>query len=155
MVRQIGTLAFVVTLVVVGLPVTAQAEGERPTASPQRVLTWHGQPLSTVLGDAGHARTSPKWSGGAHDPVVLFVAQDRAGEQQAEETQGMSRRKKVLIGTGIGVAAGAAFGAYAGASYCANETGVNCDSGQAQAGFTGVFALIGVGVGAGIGALFP
>ena len=90
MVRQIGTLAFVVTLVVVGLPVTAQAEGERPTASPQRVLTWHGQPLSTVLGDAGHARTSPKWSGGAHDPVVLFVAQDRAGEQQAEETQGMS-----------------------------------------------------------------
>ena len=156
MIRQIGALTLVVTLSIVGLPVTVHAEGkEQKTVPSQRVLTWHGQPLSEVLGTSGNAITQAEASGGVHSPVILIVAQGQTGQQRAEETQGMSRSKKVWLGVGIGAATGAALGAYAGVSYCRNEGGINCDSGQAQAQATGIFTLIGVGIGAGIGALLP
>ncbi len=97
--RRISALTLVLSLPFIGAPLPVHAASEE--LPPERVLTWHGQPLSEVLGNPGNAFTRTESSNGAHSPVVLFGDQGQAG-QEPDDGEGMSGRKKFWIAAAVG-----------------------------------------------------
>ena len=135
--RRISALALVVTLALVGLPLSAQAGDEE---SPP--VTLNGRSLvRSPLSDMLYGRVTK-----------VAVALSEQPTAQEDEGNWWERRSGKTKGAIIGAAAGAGIGLWYGVALCGNERGANCD-GQVQAGSAAIFGLIGAGIGVGIGAL--
>ena len=81
----------------------------------------------------------------AFEPGLVSLDAQAGGAQQADDDgeRGGSKRKSVLIGGAVGTGVGL----YVGAMGCCNEGNCACSS-------TGLGGLLGLAIGAGIGALF-
>jgi len=138
-VRRISALALVVTLSLVGLPLSAQAGDEE---SPPVTLNGRSlvrSPLSDMLYGLEFAKVA--------------VALSEQPTAQEDEGNWWERRSGKTKGAIIGAAAGAGSGLWLAVTQCGNSGGVNCDSGKYQAGAGAIFGLIGTGIGVAIGAL--
>ena len=140
-VRRISALALVVTLSLVGLPLSAQAGDEE---SPPVTLNGRSlvrSPLSDMLYGLEFAK------------VAVALSEQPTAQEDEDEGNWWERRSGKTKGAIIGAAAGAGIGLGLAVTRCGNSGGVNCDSGKFQAGAGAIFGLIGTGIGVAIGAL--
>jgi len=138
-VRRISALALVVTLALVGLPLSAQAGDEE---SPP--VTLNGRSLvRSPLSDMLYGRVAK---------VAVALSEQPTAQEDKDQGKWWERRSGKTKGAIIGATAGAGIGLGFGVTLCGNEGGVNCN-GQVQAGSAAIFGLIGAGIGVGIGAL--
>ncbi len=136
-VRRISALALVVTLSLVGLPLSAQAGDEE---SPP--VTLNGRSLvRSPLSDMLYGRVTK---------VAVALSAQPTAQEDEDEGNWWERRSGKTKGAIIGAAAGAGIGLWYGVALCGNERGANCD-GQVQAGSAAIFGLIGAGIGTLIG----
>ena len=137
----------VMALAIVGLPGAANAGPGVGDGVPEKVLTWQGQPLSTMLPASGPATANGLVQSAqpfASDTIDPRLAAAATGGWQG--WQGMSRKRKIWIAGAIGAGAGAAFGWLLAVQSCQRDRGFACD-GSIQAATAGGFALLGFGVG--------